>query len=152
MPDYGHDLLFGAFVTPSYTQADAVVALSRLAEQAGLDLLTFQDHPYQAGFLDTWTLLSYVAAATNRIRLAPNVLNLPLRPPADLARAAASLDILSKGRVELGLGAGAFWDAIRSMGGRKLAPKEAVQALEEAIQIIRAIWDTSGEGGVWVNG
>ena len=46
------------------------------------------------------------------------MLNLPLRPPAVLARAAASLDLLSDGRFELGLGAGAFWDAIEAMGGR----------------------------------
>ena len=74
----------------------------------GAGLVTFQDHPYQAGFLDTWTLLSYVAAQTERIALSGNVINLPLRPPTVLARAAASLDLLSGGRFELGLGAGAF--------------------------------------------
>ena len=79
--------------------------------------MTFQDHPYQPAFLDTWTLLSWVAARTERIHVAGNVLNLPLRPPAVLARAAASLDLLSGGRFELGLGAGAFWDAIEAMGG-----------------------------------
>ena len=80
--------------------------------------MTFQDHPYQPRFLDTWTLLSVLAAQTSTVRLAPNVANLPLRPPAVLARSVASLDILSGGRVELGLGAGAFWDAIEANGGR----------------------------------
>ena len=70
----------------------------------------------------------------------PNVANLPLRPPAVLARSVASLDILSGGRVELGLGAGAFWDAIEAIGGPRRTPREAVDALEEAIGVIRALW------------
>lgn len=142
MTDYGHDLLFGSFITPTNAAPERVVGLAQLSEQAGLDLATFQDHPYQPGFLDTWTLLSWVAARTERIRLAPNVANLPLRPPAVLARSVASLDLLSGGRVELGLGSGAFWDAIEAMGGRRLTPGQGVDALREAIGIIRGLWDT----------
>jgi len=78
-----------------------------------------------------------VAASTGSIRLSPNVLNLPLRPPAVVARSAASLDLLTGGRVELGLGAGAFWEAIEAMGGRRLSPAQAVRALAEAIGIMR---------------
>ena len=140
--DYGHELAFGVFVTPASQPPERVVQLAQLAEAAGLDLVTFQDHPYQPAFLDTWTLMSYVAARTQRIRLAGNVLNLPLRSPAVLARSVASLDLLSGGRVELGLGAGAFWDAIEAMGGRRLEPGQAVEALAEAIEIIRQVWDT----------
>lgn len=141
MTDYGRDLLFGTFITPTNQAPDQVVALAQLSEAAGLDLATFQDHPYQAAFLDTWTLLSYVAAQTERIHLSGNVINLPLRGPAVLARAAASLDLLSGGRLELGLGAGGFWDPIVAMGGERLSPGEAVTALEEGIDIIRGIWD-----------
>jgi hypothetical protein len=75
------------------------------------------------------------------------VLNLPLRQPAVLARSAASLDLLSGGRFELGLGAGAFWDAIEAMGGRRLTPRQSVAALDEAITIIRGVWD-AGERAV----
>jgi alkanesulfonate monooxygenase SsuD/methylene tetrahydromethanopterin reductase-like flavin-dependent oxidoreductase (luciferase family) len=121
-------------------------------DSAGLDLATFQDHPYQPAFLDTWTLLAWVAAQTERVRVSANVLNLPLRPPAVVARAAASLDLLSGGRFELGLGAGAFWDAIEAMGGPRRAPGESVEALEEAIEIIRAIWDPTERRGVYVDG
>jgi alkanesulfonate monooxygenase SsuD/methylene tetrahydromethanopterin reductase-like flavin-dependent oxidoreductase (luciferase family)/hemerythrin-like domain-containing protein len=152
MTDYGHDLLFGSFVTPAAGEPDAVVALSRLSERAGLDLVTFQDHPYQAGFLDTWTLMSFVAAATSTIRVSANVINLPLRPPVVLARSAASLDLLSGGRVELGLGAGAFWDAIEAVGGPRRTAGEAVEALEEAITIIREVWNPARRGGVRVDG
>lgn len=152
MNDYGHPLTFGAFVTPTNADPARPVGLAVLAEQVGLDLVTFQDHPYQPGFLDTWTLLSFVAARTSRVRLAANVTNLPLRPPAVLARSVASLDLLSGGRVELGLGAGAFWDAIEAMGGRRLSPGQGVRALEEAIEIIRQIWDADARGGVRVEG
>ena len=107
-----------------------MVELAKLADVVGLDLVSFQDHPYQPGFLDTWTLLAVVAAATTSVKVAPNVANLPLRPPAVLARSAASLDILSGGRVELGLGAGAFWDGIVAMGGPRLTPGQSVDALE----------------------
>ncbi|HEV7846707.1 MAG TPA: LLM class flavin-dependent oxidoreductase [Thermoleophilaceae bacterium] len=145
MPDYRQELQFGVFITPVAAQAGAVVELARLADVVGLDIVSFQDHPYQASFLDTWTLLSVVAAETTNVRLAPNVANVPLRPPALLARSAASLDILSGGRVELGLGAGAFWDGIAANGGSRLTPGQSVDALSEAIDVIRALWDAGGE-------
>ncbi len=145
MPDYGHDLLFGTFLPPAADTADETLRLALLADELGLDLASVQDHPYQASFLDAWTLLSVIAARTTRIRVLPNVANLPLRPPAVLARSAASLDILSGGRVELGLGAGAFADGVAGMGGPRRGPGESIDALEEAIAVIRALW-TPGRG------
>jgi len=150
--DYGHALEFGAFITPSAAAPDAPVLLSQVAEASGLDLVTFQDHPYQPAFLDTWTLMSFVAARTDTIRIAPNVLNVPLRPPAVVARAAASLDLLSGGRFELGLGAGGFWDAIEAMGGGRLTAGQSVTALGEAIDVIRELWRTDERGGVFTDG
>lgn len=152
MADYGHDLKFGTFIAPQNAVPGEVVALAQLTERAGLDLVTFQDHPYQPAFLDTWTLLSWVAARTEKVHVAPNVMNLPLRQPAVIARSVASLDLLSGGRVDLGLGAGAFWDAIEAMGARRLTPGQAVDALSEAIDVIRAVWDTSTRRGVQVDG
>lgn len=152
MSDYGHELIFGSFTTPGNDDPDRTVGLAVLAEQVGLDLVTFQDHPYQPRFLDTWTLLSFVAARTHRVQLSANVTNLPLRPPAVLARSVASLDLLTDGRVALGLGAGAFWDAIEAMGGRRLTAGEGVRALEEGIEVIRQIWDAEARGGVRVDG
>ncbi|HXJ66845.1 MAG TPA: LLM class flavin-dependent oxidoreductase, partial [Actinomycetota bacterium] len=105
---------------------------------------------YQWRFHDTWTLISYLAALTSRIRFFPDVANLPLRPPAVLAKSVASLDVLTGGRVELGLGAGNFWDAVAGMGGPRRTPGEAVAAVEEAIDVIRLVW--SGERGVRYEG
>ncbi len=152
MPDYGHPLQFGAFITPTNAPVDRAARLSVRAEELGLDHVTFQDHPYQPAFHDTWTLLTWVAARTDRIGLAGNVFNLPLRQPAVLARSAASLDLLSGGRVSLGLGSGAFWDAIVAMGGPRRSGGEAVTGLIEAIDVMRQIWDTSERGGVRVDG
>ncbi|MCU1667419.1 MAG: putative F420-dependent oxidoreductase [Blastococcus sp.] len=152
MSDYGHDLEFGVFIPPAARSADQVVAMSALAEEAGYDLVTFTDHPYAPSLLDTWTLLSFVAARTDRVRLAANVGNLPLRPPAVLARAVASLDILSHGRAELGIGAGNAWDAIEAMGGRRLDPGDSVEALEEGIHVIRALWDVGERDGARFEG
>ncbi len=152
MTDYGHDLLFGTFITPVARPAMHAVELAVVSDRAGLDLVTFQDHPYQPRFLDTWTLLSYVASRTEKIHVSGNVLNLPLRQPAVLARSAASLDLLSGGRFELGIGAGGLWDAIEAMGGRRLAPGQSVEALEEAITIMREIWNTDERGGVRLEG
>jgi alkanesulfonate monooxygenase SsuD/methylene tetrahydromethanopterin reductase-like flavin-dependent oxidoreductase (luciferase family)/FAD/FMN-containing dehydrogenase len=141
MPDYGLPLQFGTFVTPGNADPELPVALAQLSEQLGYDLVTFQDHPYQPAFLDTWTLMSWVAARTQTIHIAPNVLNIPMRQPAVVARSAASLDLLSGGRLDLALGAGGFWDAIEAMGEPRRTPGQAVDALSQAIDVIHGIWD-----------
>jgi alkanesulfonate monooxygenase SsuD/methylene tetrahydromethanopterin reductase-like flavin-dependent oxidoreductase (luciferase family) len=140
VPDYGRELQFGAFIRPVAAQAGEVLELARVADVVGLDLVTFQDHPYQPSFLDTWTLLAVVASQTSSVRVAPNVANLPLRPPVVLARSVATLDVLSGGRIELGLGAGAFRESIAALGGPSLTPGESVDALDEALDVIRAVW------------
>jgi alkanesulfonate monooxygenase SsuD/methylene tetrahydromethanopterin reductase-like flavin-dependent oxidoreductase (luciferase family) len=131
----------GVFVVPNAVEPDLTVEQIVAADRAGLDLVGVQDHPYQRRFFDTWTLLSYLAARTERITLVPDVVCVPLRQPAVLAKAAASLDLLSGGRVELGVGAGAFWDAIEAFGGPRRTPGESVTALEEAMRIMRAFLD-----------
>jgi alkanesulfonate monooxygenase SsuD/methylene tetrahydromethanopterin reductase-like flavin-dependent oxidoreductase (luciferase family) len=138
--DYGKALQFGVFVIPDATDPKRALASAIAADELGFDVLGVQDHPYQRRFFDTWTLLTAMAMRTERITLFPDVVNLPLRPPAVLAKAAASLDILSGGRLELGLGAGGFWDAIEAYGGPRRGPAESVDALEEAIQVIRLLW------------
>jgi alkanesulfonate monooxygenase SsuD/methylene tetrahydromethanopterin reductase-like flavin-dependent oxidoreductase (luciferase family) len=138
MTDHGRAVRFGYFLVPD---ADApLLATAQRVERLGLDYVAVQDHPYQRRYVDTWTLLAMIAASTARVGLFPDVANLPLRPPAVLAKAAASLDLLSGGRFELGLGAGAFWDAIEAFGGPRREPAEALDALAEAIEVIRLVW------------
>jgi alkanesulfonate monooxygenase SsuD/methylene tetrahydromethanopterin reductase-like flavin-dependent oxidoreductase (luciferase family) len=119
-------------------------------DQLGFDLAGIQDHPYQSRFLDTWSLMAMIAARTERLRVFPDVANLPLRPPAMLAKAAATIDLLSDGRFELGLGAGYFWEGIAAMGGPRRTPGEAFTSVEEAIVILHAMW--SGERSVSFDG
>jgi alkanesulfonate monooxygenase SsuD/methylene tetrahydromethanopterin reductase-like flavin-dependent oxidoreductase (luciferase family) len=138
--DYLQEIRFGGNVDPTANDPGWPLRLTRAIEQAGLDLIGIQDHPYNAGFLDTWTVLATLLQATERVHLFPNVTNLPLRPPAMLAKAAASLDVLSGGRVELGLGAGGFQAGIEAMGGPVRSKSASIDALEEAVQIIKAFW------------
>jgi alkanesulfonate monooxygenase SsuD/methylene tetrahydromethanopterin reductase-like flavin-dependent oxidoreductase (luciferase family) len=148
VPDYGRDVTFGYFLIPN--AADPLLDIAREIEARGLDWIGIQDHPYQRRFVDTWTLLGAVAAVTTRVGFFPDVANLPLRPPAMMAKAAASLDVLSGGRFELGLGAGNFWDAIEAYGGPRRSPRDSLAALEEAILAIRLIW--SGERNLRFSG
>jgi alkanesulfonate monooxygenase SsuD/methylene tetrahydromethanopterin reductase-like flavin-dependent oxidoreductase (luciferase family) len=157
--DYDHPIRFGIFPSPRADSAQNTLQMARTADEAGFDLVGIQDHPYQRRFLDTWTLMGFVLAQTQRVTVFPDVANLPLRPPRMMAKAAASLDLLSGGRFELGLGAGAFWEGIEAMGGRPLSPRQSVDALEQAIVELREFWSADGkfEGpqpahpiGIWV--
>jgi alkanesulfonate monooxygenase SsuD/methylene tetrahydromethanopterin reductase-like flavin-dependent oxidoreductase (luciferase family) len=142
--DYDHPVSFGIFPSPRADSSQEALQMARVADEAGFDLIGIQDHPYQRRFLDTWALIAFVLAQTSRITVFPDVANLPLRPPRMMAKHAATLDQLSGGRFELGIGAGAFWQGIEAMGGRQLSPKQSVDHVELAIGEIREFW--RGEG------
>lgn len=148
--DYGRQVEFGYFLVPEAERYDEIIETAQVLDDLGFGFIGVQDHPYQRRFLDTWTLLVAMASYTEKIHVLPDVANLPLRPPAMLAKAAASLDMMSGGRLELGLGTGTFWEAIQAMGGPARTGPEAVSALEEAIAIVRLIW--SGERGLRYEG
>ena len=133
MPDYGHDLKFGYFLIPDSGDPSGVLATARLIDELGYDLVGIQDHPYHPGHLDSPSLMAVILGQTRRIRAFYSVANLGLRPPVMLAKAAASLDQLSGGRFELGLGTGAFREAIASMGGVDRSPGENLQALADQV-------------------
>jgi alkanesulfonate monooxygenase SsuD/methylene tetrahydromethanopterin reductase-like flavin-dependent oxidoreductase (luciferase family) len=133
-------LRFGIAVVPATERLDDIRELVHTADEAELDLVGIQDHPYQRHFVDTWSLIPTLLAETRRISLFTDVANLPLRPPAVMAKAAASLDVLSGGRFELGLGAGGVPDVIANFGGPRRTPGESVEALDEALDVIRLLW------------
>lgn len=139
---------FGYFLVPNAD--DPLIATAQRAEQLGLDYIGIQDHPYQRRYVETWSLMAMIAASTSTIGIFPDVANLPLRPPAVLAKTAVTIDRLSGGRFDLGLGAGGFWDAIEAYGGPRRSPGESLEALEEAITVIRKIW--SGERNLRFDG
>lgn len=149
MTDYGRELRFGVFVTPSPDLLDNSYAIADLAD-ARLDFIGVQDHPYQKHFLDAWSFMATLLSRTERVRVVPDVANLPLHNPAVVAKAAASLDVISGGRMELALGAGAFWDAVVAMGGPRRSPGEAAQALRDAVEVTRLMW--SGQRSVTYDG
>ena len=143
---------FGLNIDPSTDRLALAYKLAQLADEASYDFISIQDHPYNAGFLDTWTLQAALAMKTRRIKLITNVTSLPLRPAPMLAKMAASLDVLSGGRLEVGLGAGAYWDGIVAYGAPRRAPSEAVAALEEAINVVRLLWQADAGQSVTYHG
>jgi alkanesulfonate monooxygenase SsuD/methylene tetrahydromethanopterin reductase-like flavin-dependent oxidoreductase (luciferase family) len=140
----------GISIIPDADSLDRHRALVRTADEGGLPLVGIQDHPYQHHFFDTWSLIPTLLAETKRISFFTDVASLPLRPPAVMAKAAASLDVLSGGRFELGLGGGALPDLIANFGGPRRTPAESVEAIDEAIDVIRLLW--SGERSVSFDG
>lgn len=136
------DLIFGIDV-PAATLGNPI-AMARQAEALGFDFVSANDHvlgpePRYEG----WTLLSWLAASTSRIRVASRVIGLPYREPVLLAKMAETFDRLSGGRLILGLGAGSGEAEYRAMGLRSATVAERVDALEEAIAIIKGLWTGS---------
>jgi Luciferase-like monooxygenase len=100
---YGRSLEFGVSIVPTSADLGLARALTRHADESGIDLIGTQDHPYQRRYLATWSLIADLLARSERVRIYPDVANLPLRLPTMIAKQAASLDALSGGRFELGL-------------------------------------------------
>jgi alkanesulfonate monooxygenase SsuD/methylene tetrahydromethanopterin reductase-like flavin-dependent oxidoreductase (luciferase family) len=138
---------FGAFIGPRADDIAGVRERVLAAERAGFDFVSIQDHPYVPAYLDTFSLIANLTAATSTLRFMTNVANLPLRPAPMLAKAAASIDRLSNGRFDLGLGAGRVWAGIERMGGPTWTPGEAVGAVSAAIGTLRTAWGFGGGDG-----
>jgi alkanesulfonate monooxygenase SsuD/methylene tetrahydromethanopterin reductase-like flavin-dependent oxidoreductase (luciferase family) len=157
---------FGAFIGPQADDIAGVRERALAAERAGFDFVSIQDHPYVPAYLDTFSLIANLTATTSTLRFITDVANLPLRPAPMLARVAASIDRLSDGRFDLGLGAGRVWAGIERMGGPAWTPAEAIAAMSEAIDTLRAAWGIEGEDrvgaapglapahriGIWIGG
>jgi alkanesulfonate monooxygenase SsuD/methylene tetrahydromethanopterin reductase-like flavin-dependent oxidoreductase (luciferase family) len=135
-------LLFGVTVSTSAAPGADPVADARAAEALGFDFVSAADHP--AGnrpTFEVWTMLSWIAAATSRITVATRVLGVPYRPPAMVAKMAETLDRLSGGRLILGLGGGYSDEEFRAFGLEVPTPGQKITGLQEAIQVVRGLWE-----------
>jgi alkanesulfonate monooxygenase SsuD/methylene tetrahydromethanopterin reductase-like flavin-dependent oxidoreductase (luciferase family) len=137
-------VLFGLGLESGVTQVSEMLGHARLAEDAGLDLVSLSDHPYFAERIDAYAALGFVLGATSSITAATIMTNLVSRPAPALARTATSLATVSRGRFVLGIGAGGLEEEIVALGVPRLSPGARVRALEEAITVVRAL---SGGGG-----
>jgi len=130
------------FTTPaSGPTFETVLEQAQAAEAAGFNSVSFLDRPHDP-VLDGWTLAAAVAARTERIRLYHTTLNIPYRFPAVLAKEAATLDIISHGRLDLCLGAGGEGNRYLydSIGVPLASPGERLRGLREYIAILRGLW------------
>lgn len=135
------NLLFGLGLSTSAQAGADPVADARRAEDLGFDFVSAPDHPCgTAPTYETWTMLSWIAAATSRIRVATRVLGVPYRAPPMVAKMAETLDRLSGGRLILGLGGGYSDEEFRAFGLRVPSPRDKVGGMEEAIRITRGLW------------
>ena len=118
---------------------DEVCAEAQLAEQVGFDtILVGEHHQHRDGFLPSPLIVSTaVAARTQRIRIGTGILLLPLYHPVHVAEDAATLDIISKGRLTLGVGMGYQAGDFEAFG---IPLSQRVSRLEEGIEIIRGCW------------
>jgi alkanesulfonate monooxygenase SsuD/methylene tetrahydromethanopterin reductase-like flavin-dependent oxidoreductase (luciferase family) len=120
-------------------QVSEMMRLARLADKAGLDVVSFGDHPYFAERIDAYAALGFVLGATSNVAGAVIVTNLLSRPAPILARTVTGLSAVSGGRVVLGLGASGMSEEIVALGVPRLSPGARVGALEEAITVVRAL-------------
>lgn len=132
-------LVFGVAVSPE-PAPERLRAVAAAADQGGLDLVGVQDLPFVGSQLDALAVIGDLIPRTEQVHFFPDVANLPLRPAPMLARAASSLSALSRGRFQLGLGAGGLWDGIASMGVERRTAAQALAAQEEAVALMRRLW------------
>lgn len=134
-------IIFGVNITASAATGADPVRDALAAEEAGADFISTSDHPIGPGpTFESWTMLSWIAAATKRVTVAPRVLGVGFRVPGMVAKMAETLDRLSAGRLVLGLGAGSSDDELRALGLPAPASGPKIEALRDAVKIIRGLW------------
>jgi len=138
---------FGIQIEPQFGFTfDEVKAIARDAEVLGAEALWLSDHFFLSkdsattDCLEAWTLLAALAQVTSRLRLGTMVTCQSYRDPALLAKMAATVDVMSGGRLEFGIGAG--WKEVeyRAYGYDVPAPGTRVEQLVDAIEICRLMW------------
>lgn len=147
---------FGAFVPqgwrmdlvgiPVERHWETIASVAGAVERAGYDSLWVYDHfhttplPSQEATHEAWTLMAALAAVTRRVRLGQMCTSVAYRPPAYLAKVAATVDVISGGRVNVGIGAGWYQHEFEGYGYEFPRPAVRIGQLREAIEIMRRMW------------
>lgn len=151
------DVLFGVFVPQGWkrelsglpdatAQWNAALDVARRAEELGFDSLWVYDHfhnvprPSHETVFECWTMLAAISQHTSRIRLGQMVGCNLYRSPALLAKITSTLDVISGGRLEWGIGAGWYENECRGYGYEFPLPKERIAMLKETVEIVSAMW------------
>ncbi len=139
--DGGGDVWFGLFLPQLRMDFDTILERTLAAEAAGFDSVWLMDHlatpagPEHATF-EGWTLAAALAARTPRVRLGHLVTCDPFRHPAVLAKMAATVDVLSDGRLELGIGWGSVEAELEMFGVGRAPPPVRAARLRETLEIL----------------
>lgn len=137
-------VLFGVNVPQVGTDYEIMKRVVLACEEYGFDFVWISDHLQDffssAPYFECWTTLSALATLTKRIRLCTVLVNNLFRHPALVAKMGATLDVISGGRLELGIGAGWYEEECIANGIQFPRPPERIQRLEEAIQVIEKLW------------
>jgi len=131
-------------VSATYANWSTLLNITKEAERLGYDSVWVSDHFISPGgrhyALEAWTVLSALAPLTHKIKLGTYVLCNQFRHPSTLAKMASTLDNISKGRLELGIGAGWFRDEHTAFGFAWNKHSTRVERLKEAIETIKKLW------------
>jgi F420-dependent oxidoreductase-like protein len=141
----GHDIEFGVYLPQLHFSFADIRERTQAADRLGYDSIWFMDHFYTAGMpqvdsFEAWTIASALAPLTRRIRLGHMVLCNAFRHPGLLAKMAASLDVISEGRLELGLGTGSVPEEFGKFGIPLPSFRERTEQLDEAVQILKSLF------------
>ncbi|GAB1509513.1 TIGR03560 family F420-dependent LLM class oxidoreductase [Actinophytocola sp. KF-1] len=134
--------------------APELVRLAHAVEEAGVTHLSVMDHYFQMEqvlpatdpMLEGYTTLGFLAAHTSTVRLGLLVTGVTYRHPGLLAKIVSTLDVLSGGRAELGIGAAWYEREHRGLGVPFPSTAERFERLEETLRICRQMWDQDNDG------
>jgi F420-dependent oxidoreductase-like protein len=160
------DVYFGAFIPQGWKMElasipdagakwDKAVEIAELAEALGYDGVWVYDHfhtiprPAHEAVFECWAMMAAVSQRTSRVRLGQMVTCAAYRNPAYVAKVSSTIDVLSGGRLDFGIGAGWYEHEFRAYGYGFPPPKDRIGALRETVEIVRSMWtepDTDYDG------
>ena len=157
MPNLPNDVIFGAFVPQGWKMElaaiegaaakwDKSLEIAIRAEELGYDSIWVYDHfhnvprPAHEAVFECWTTIAAISQRTSRIRLGQMVGCTSYRNPGLLAKITSTIDVISGGRLDWGIGAGWYENEYRAYGYEFPKPKDRIGMLRETVEIVRSMW------------